>query len=369
MTVIVRGDRIVSVGKGTPAPAGAQVIDGRGKFVMPGLWDMHSHLTDSRVGALPALVATGVLYVRDAGSGNLTELDEWRGQIASKAMLGPTIFRAGITLNGQESNAFHLVIANGPDARMAARTLKKAGMDFLKTHRRTSRDAYFALADEAKIGIPPHGQAAAVSLAEASDAGQQTISTPDAFEGRSRLPQRTRHGRGDGGMARIPDAAALSEFVCNHTVVINPGGNRRDPVGRSTPPTRPAVALHREVRPQRREAALAPIGAVQKRTCARLAERPHVTLQMQRAGVTSPPALTPPASARPLSLHDELSFVRRRPDARRRCAPRLSTARRCSLTDAASSPPASADLRCSPPIRSPTSATSTHPRCRRAAAC
>jgi imidazolonepropionase-like amidohydrolase len=155
MTVVIRGDRVASVDKGKPAPVGAQVIDGRGKFAIPGLWDMHSHLTDSRVSALAVLVATGVLYVRDAGNGNLTELDEWRGQIASNAMLGPTIFRAGITLNGQESNQYHLVIANAAEARAAARTLKTIGVDILKTHRRTSRDAYFALADEArKIGVP-----------------------------------------------------------------------------------------------------------------------------------------------------------------------------------------------------------------------
>ena len=69
---------------------------------------------------------------------------------------------------------------------MAARTLKKAGVDFLKTHRRTSRDAYFALADEAKkLGMPLIGHVPmTVTPAEASDAGQQTIEHVETlFEG------------------------------------------------------------------------------------------------------------------------------------------------------------------------------------------
>src|SRR5207253_1302405 len=64
MTIVVRGDRIVSVEKSGAAPAGARVIDGRRKFVIPGLWDMHTHLSYARASALPVLVATGVTYVR-----------------------------------------------------------------------------------------------------------------------------------------------------------------------------------------------------------------------------------------------------------------------------------------------------------------
>jgi len=317
MTVIVRGDRIVSVGKGTPAPAGAQVIQGRGKFVIPGLWDMHSHLTDSRVNALPALVATGVLYVRDAGSGNLTELDEWRGQIASNVMLGPTIFRAGITLNGQESNQYHLVIANAADARAAARTLKKIGVDILKTHRRTSRDAYFALADEAKkIGIPLIGHVPmTVSPAEASDAGQQTIEHVETlFEGTFATAHDGRVTAAAMAEWRAsPDASALFEkFVHNHTVfdptLVATGDLVRTFDSANADPRLRYVAKSAL---KRREEALAPIAAPQKEAMrAQLAERLKVTLQMQRAGVilvtgTDASFLHPPG----FSLHDELDFL------------------------------------------------------------
>jgi hypothetical protein len=134
MTVVTKGDRIVSVVRGGTAPAGAQTIEGRGKFLIPGLWDMHVHLSYARSSALPVLAATGVTYVRDAG-GDLSEIDDWRGRIGAGEILGPTILRAGPTLNGQESSPYHLVIANAADARMAARTLKKAGVDVFKTPR------------------------------------------------------------------------------------------------------------------------------------------------------------------------------------------------------------------------------------------
>src|SRR6266850_3204883 len=223
MTVVITGDRIVSVDK-KPAPPGAQVVDGHGKFVIPGLWDMHSHLTDSRESALLVLAATGVTYVRDAGNSSLAELDVWRGRIAAGELVGPTIFRAGPTLNGQESNQYHIVIATAADARMAARTLKTAGVDVFKTHRRTPREAYFALADEAKkLGIPLIGHIPmTVTPAEASDAGQQTIEHVETlFEGTFATAHNGRVTAEDMAAWRAsPESAALFEkFVRNGTIV------------------------------------------------------------------------------------------------------------------------------------------------------
>jgi imidazolonepropionase-like amidohydrolase len=317
MTVLISGDRIESVEKGRAAPAGAQVVDGRGKFVIPGLWDMHFHMTDSRVSSLPILVATGVLYVRDAGSGNLTEIDQWRGQIASNAMLGPTIFRAGITLNGQESNQYHLVIANAPDARMAARTLKKVGVDILKTHRRTPREAYFALADEAKkIGIPLIGHVPmTVTPAEASDAGQQSIEHVETlFEGTFATAHGGRVTAPSMAEWRAsPDATALFEtFVHNHTVV-DPTLVATGDLVRSFFSLNPDPRLRYVAKSAltRREQSLLPIISAQREEMrAQVAERQKVTLQMHQAGVTlitgtDASFLHPPG----FSLHDELEML------------------------------------------------------------
>jgi imidazolonepropionase-like amidohydrolase len=317
MTIVVRGDRIVSVEKSGAAPAGARVIDGRGKFAIPGLWDMHSHVTDSRASALPTLVATGVLYVRDAGSGDLTEIDQWRGQIESNAILGPTIFRAGITLNGQESNRFHLVIANAEEARTAARTLKKIGVDILKTHRRTSRDAYFALADEArKIGVPLIGHVPmTVTPAEASDAGQQTIEHVETlFEGTFASAHNGRVTAAAIAEWRAsPDARTLFEkFVRNRTVV-DPTLVATGDLVRTFDSPNPDPHLRYVAKSAllRRQQALATVAVPQQDDLrARLIEHQKVTLQMQRAGVTlvtgtDAAYLHPPG----FSLHDELDLM------------------------------------------------------------
>ncbi len=79
MTVSIRDGRIAGIDRASdakPVP-NAQVIEARGKFLIPGLWDMHVHLSWTKASALPVLVANGVTGVRDMG-GRLSELDEWR---------------------------------------------------------------------------------------------------------------------------------------------------------------------------------------------------------------------------------------------------------------------------------------------------
>jgi imidazolonepropionase-like amidohydrolase len=96
------------------------------------------------------------------------------------------VLRAGPMLNGMEFNAYQLAVANEIEARMAVRTLKKIGVDFIKLHRRTSREAYFGMASEARmLGIPLTGHVPmTVSPEEASDAGQASFEhTETLFEG------------------------------------------------------------------------------------------------------------------------------------------------------------------------------------------
>ena len=186
-TVVIQGDQIVSVGN--PAnispPESAEIVDGSGGFLIPGLWDVHVHLSYQRESALLALVANGVTYVRDTGS-HLSEIEVWRGQIASGEIDGPEILRAGPILNDREFNIYQLRVANAAEARTAVRTLHKVGVDFIKLHRRTSREAYFAIADECrKLGLPFVGHIPmTVTPLEASNAGQATIEHSETlFEG------------------------------------------------------------------------------------------------------------------------------------------------------------------------------------------
>ena len=83
-SVLVRGDRIAYVGPTAslpPAP-NAQAVDGTGRFLIPGLIDMHTHVSKTRGSSLSLLVSKGVTTVRDLG-GDHEELLTWRREIAA----------------------------------------------------------------------------------------------------------------------------------------------------------------------------------------------------------------------------------------------------------------------------------------------
>ena len=182
VTIVVEGDRIARVG-GSGA-IGGQQFDARGKYAIPGLWDMHVHLSWATSNALPLFVANGVTGVRDLGS-DLGEIDSWRSRIRSRDLVGPRIVRAGPILNGSASNQWQLATGNPEQARGIVRALKKAGVDVIKVHRRVPRDDYFAIVAEAKAqDLPLAGHIPiTITPAEASDAGQQIEHVATLFEG------------------------------------------------------------------------------------------------------------------------------------------------------------------------------------------
>lgn len=224
MAIVVRGDRIASVqeSSGFKAPAAAKLVDARGKFAIPGLWDMHVHLSWATESALPILLANGVTGVRDMGS-RLSEIDEWRAEIRGGIRPGPRIVRAGPILNGQSFNQYQMVVGNPDEARGVVRALKEAGVDFIKIHRRIPRDSYFALMDEArKQGIRVVGHVPlTVKPEEASDAGQASIEhTETLFEGavtNGELLDLT--GESIRKYLSEYGSALFAKFVENHTVV------------------------------------------------------------------------------------------------------------------------------------------------------
>jgi imidazolonepropionase-like amidohydrolase len=222
MTVVIQDGRIASVDKDVTVPRGAEVVDGRNKFLIPGFWDMHVHLSYARSSALPAFVANGVTGVRDIGS-DLSEIDRWRAQIEDNSRVGPVIVRAGPMLNGMEFNRYQLLVADAVEARAAVRTLQKVGVDFIKFHRRTSREAFFGIAETARaLKLPFAGHVPmTVTPAEASDAGQATIEhTETLFEGTFTAERAGKDLAAEIARWRSTDASALfARFVKNGTFV------------------------------------------------------------------------------------------------------------------------------------------------------
>ena len=127
-----------------------------GKFLMPGLWDMHVHLGFARESAFPAFVANGVTAVRDLG-GDLAELDRWRTEVAAGSRVGPLIVRVGPMLIGQDPLRFQFLIETPEQGRDMVRRLRAAGVEQIKV-KSMSRDAYFAIIAEARaLGLPVTG--------------------------------------------------------------------------------------------------------------------------------------------------------------------------------------------------------------------
>ncbi|MFL5345472.1 MAG: amidohydrolase family protein [Hyalangium sp.] len=174
-TVVVRGDRIVAVGPAasTPVPDGAMRIDGQGRYLMPGLVDMHIHLqpgdgapSDPAGQQLTLLLANGVTTARAlvAPPSGLA----LRDRVARGEVLGPTLRVAGPSFHGKS--------VQGPEqARQRVREQKAAGYDLLKTHGGLGRETYDAMISEAKAqGMRVSGHVTQdVGLMHALESGQQ----------------------------------------------------------------------------------------------------------------------------------------------------------------------------------------------------
>jgi Amidohydrolase family len=181
-TIIITGGRITKISKQATVPANSHVVDCAGQFVIPGLWDMHAHALwsiDQIQRMFNLFLANGVTGIRDMGSPlPVPETLSWRAKTARGSILGPHIVAAGKLVDGPKP-VWPDSVSTGTaeEAREAVRTLHREGVDFIKVYSRLPRDAYFALADEARReGIPYAGHVPIyVSAREASVAGQRSI--------------------------------------------------------------------------------------------------------------------------------------------------------------------------------------------------
>jgi Amidohydrolase family len=184
-TILIDGAKISSAGPDSSLeiPAGTPVINAAGKYLIPGLADMHLHLmgagepAGSREFILPLLIANGITTVRDMG-GDVAQLKKLKKEIESGDQLGPQIFFTGPYLDGDPPSFQPSIVVVAPaEADAAVRRLKSEGVDFLKVQSRLKPDAYFAIAEAAHkenirfVGHVPDS----ISAAQASDAGQASI--------------------------------------------------------------------------------------------------------------------------------------------------------------------------------------------------
>jgi imidazolonepropionase-like amidohydrolase len=151
MTVLIEKDRIAAIGRQVAIPANARVVIGTGKFLIPGLWDTHVHLWYKQ-NQLPMFIAFGVTGVQDMGS-DFARTSAWRDAIESGKSIGPHILTSGPPVNGSASDDDKLPVlqARSPEeARQAFDQLWDMDVDFIKVLSDIPRDAYFALAEQAR---------------------------------------------------------------------------------------------------------------------------------------------------------------------------------------------------------------------------
>ena len=175
-TIIVTGDRITEIGEASKVrmPDGAQVVDATGKFLIPGLWDMHVHPEGREY--LPLFIANGVTGIRVMWGSPRDH--EWRKEIEAGDFLGPRMVIASPLVDGPKPYwPGSISVSNEAEARRVVDKAKESGADFVKVYQFLPRDLYFAIADEANTqGIPFAGHVPiAVSAVEASNAGQKSF--------------------------------------------------------------------------------------------------------------------------------------------------------------------------------------------------
>jgi hypothetical protein len=184
VTVLARGDRIAAIGPGITIPRGAIRVNGKGKFLIPGLWDMHSHHQGTGAECLDLFVAKGVVGTRDMG-GDADFILPLRERVRSGAVLGPEIVASGPMLDDAPPGfPYRRRVRNAQEAREAVRDLKRLGVDFIKVHDHTPREVFFAIADEApKVGLTFAGHVPmTVKVEEAADASMHSIEHLSNYE-------------------------------------------------------------------------------------------------------------------------------------------------------------------------------------------
>jgi hypothetical protein len=173
-TVLIKDGRIAAVAPAQSTDAALPgAVDGHGGYLIPGLWDMHIHVHDTH--ELPLYVANGVTGVRIM-SGDRNEAG-YRAELAGEKVR-PDIYLASAIVDGSDPMwPGSIVVKKAADARRTVDEIKSSGADFIKVYDRIPREAYFALADQAKqqhIDFEGHVPDA-VSAQEASAAGQRTM--------------------------------------------------------------------------------------------------------------------------------------------------------------------------------------------------
>jgi imidazolonepropionase-like amidohydrolase len=304
-TVVIAGDRIAAIGRSgrLRLPADTQTVDATGRFLIPGLWDMHVHISAKFY--LPLFVANGVTGIRTMDGD--PEYRLWRREVEDGSVIGPRMVIASPVMDGPKTFFDdHVKLANADGARAAVRKARQEGAEFIKVHDMVLRDAYFALIDEARQqGVPVAGHVPlSITPEEASEAGQVSI------EHLTQMDDLSLSGKGRGRTT-----ALLARFRENHTwqcptlVMKRSYASLGDPTITNDPRVKYVTPGRREFNQKVKDAGLSAQEQVKRRRAYR--QNLALVVMMERAGVGIL-AGTDLANAYlypGFSLHDELAIL------------------------------------------------------------
>jgi imidazolonepropionase-like amidohydrolase len=217
--VIVRNGRIASAGpRGTVAiSAGVPVIDAKGKALLPGLWEMHTHFSGVEFG--PALLAAGVTTARDCG-GEFDYLVAQRDAIEKHGALSPRLLLAGLVDAGGLKAFGHVTAETPEQGRAVVQRYHAAGFQQIKLYTFLTPDVIRAIAEEAhKLGMTVTGH-----VPQAFNAFQGVEAGMDQINHLNYVTTMMRGAEGGRGAIDLESQTARSaiQFFKDHHTVVDP---------------------------------------------------------------------------------------------------------------------------------------------------
>ena len=189
----MRGDRIAFVGgnAGIPDVPGARIVDGTGRYLIPGLIDLHTHVSKTRASSLGLIVAHGVTTVRDLG-GDHEELLRWKEEVKDGQRIGPRLLIAGPYLESARNAArqhgtpvrdmiepvewTRVGVATPEDAARIVDAIAARGVDHLKIRTVQDRETYLAIGAAARRhGLALAGHSQPYTFDDLLASGQRSI--------------------------------------------------------------------------------------------------------------------------------------------------------------------------------------------------
>ncbi len=220
--VLIEGDRIIAAGSRSTIkiPNNARIIDVAGKFLLPGLWDMHAHLYQTEFG--PTYLAAGITTARDVGN-DIETATALRDAAKEKRGLGPRMFLAGYIDGKNEGHSFDVQVETPEEARAAVQRYKNAGYEQIKIRNNVKLETLKVICDEAhRLGMTVTGHVPdGMNALQAVEAGMDQLNHIN-YVVTGFFPRRDRNNPPLTINLNGPNVVNALKFFKEHGTVIDP---------------------------------------------------------------------------------------------------------------------------------------------------